>query len=63
MKCYVCYEQPYDCYEPEKIFWYRKDAEAWVKKGDNVEVRTDNNGRQYEIDAPNYRTYKEMEIE
>lgn len=36
MKCYVCF---YCCdgylSEPKRVFWYRKDAIAWVKENEN----------------------------
>lgn len=38
MKCYVCY-YTYDMGNsyPIVIFWYRKDAELWVKERETVD--------------------------
>lgn len=65
MKCYVCYEYGIDalCTIPQKVFWYRKDAEAWVEEGKETVKRIDSSGREYEIDLVNYRDYVEIEIE
>lgn len=51
MKCYVCYrDDGHGGYtKPQKVFWYRKDAEAWVKQSN--------------IDYMFYSYYEEMEIE